>query len=422
MARTVDWDNSTTVTTGDASYDPVTGVYTLTPDQQWQAGLVSSTSAYSINYDFSFVYEAYYGANDAGADGITWMFHNDPDGNVITPSTGGEYFGTGHVENAWVLEYDTYQNGTEAAYDHIQLRAQSDAGGTFSSSYMSTPEIAFPSTMNIEDGAWHLNEITWTAATKTLTVAFDGVTLGSAVFDPGDANGDGFSEDDLTTVLGGDRVFFAVGAATGGASNEQAIRTMQMEGTICFTRGTRILTPEGDVPVHRLKVGDLVTTLEGAARPIRWIGCTEVEARGRLAPVRFAPGIVGNRRPLVVSPQHRIYVAGWQAQLFLGLDHCLVPAHGFVNGRSVRRVDDGRRVQYWHVMLDTHEVILAEGAPTETLLPGPVALSTLAPPHRKEILTLFPDLARGTFASAAPCVPANLAHAFAPPARRAWAS
>ncbi|WP_136635196.1 Hint domain-containing protein [Pseudooceanicola onchidii] len=412
MARNVNWDESSTVTTGDATYDSVTGTYTLTPDQTFQAGLVSTTTAYSINYDFSFSYEAFYGYNDSGADGLTWMFHNDPNGSNITPTSGGEYFGTDHVQNAFVLEFDTFQNAGDATYDHVQLRAQSDAGGAFSSSYLASPNIQLGSG-NIEDGAWHLVEISWTAATNTLSVSFDNVLLGQAVFDAGDANGDGYSEQDLYDVLGGDRVFFAMSGATGGSTNEQAVRSVAMEGTICFLRGTRILTPDGEVPVHKLKIGDMVVTHDGGVQPIRWIGCSAATATGKLAPIRFAPGTVGNHSALMVSPQHRLYVTGWQAELFMGEEDCLVPAYGFVNDRTVRRIADGRDIEYWHILFDRHEVIFANGAPAESLLPGNIAMAALSDDLREEILTLFPTLPVQHMDPARPMVPNRLAHAFA---------
>lgn len=417
MARSVDWDDTNTVQSGSTTYDLVSDTYTLTTDTPWQAGLVTSDTSYSLLYDFTFTYESFFGANDAGADGLTWLMHADPAGSAVTPGTGGENLGTMNIQDAWALEYDTYQNTGEVAYDHIQLRGQSDAGGTFDPYYRATPELPLDAA-NVEDGAWHTNEYIWTAATQTLTVRFDGVTLGQVVFDVGDANGDGFSAADLDTVLGGaDRVFFTLGGSTGGASNEQAVRSVSMTGTICFVRGTRILTPAGEVPVHHLSAGDRVVTADGRAVPIRWIGCAHVTAAGSLAPIRFARGAIGNHRPLMVSPQHRMLVRGWQAELLMGEPECLVPAHGLVNDRSVRPVTDGRRVEYWHILCDRHEVIHANGALAETLLPGHAALATMTPAARAEILALFPDLYDSPPHSPLPLVPAALARAFALPPR-----
>lgn len=415
MARSVDWDGTNTVTSGSTTYDVVSDVYTLTPDAPFEAGLVTSSTSYSLSYDFTFSFDSYFGDDDAGADGITWLMHADPAGSAVTPGPGGEFLGTQNIQNAWVLEYDTYQNTGEVSYDHIQLRGQSDAGGSFDPAYRATPELALDAA-NVEDGLWHTNTYTWTAATQTLTVTFDGVTLGQVVFDVGDANGDGFSANDLDTVLGGsDRVFFTFGGSTGGASNEQAVRDIQMTGTICFVRGTRILTPKGEVPVQRLEVGDLVETRDHGPQVIRWIGATRALAKGTLAPIRFAPGTIGNHAPLLVSPQHRMLVTGWQAELLMGEPECLVPALGLVNDRSVRPVADGRAVEYWHILFDAHEVIFANGAPAESLLLGDIALATLSQAYRDEITRLFPRLAQQGPHSVRPLVPQALARAFALP-------
>jgi hypothetical protein len=148
---------------------------------------------------------------------------------------------------------------------------------------------------------------------------------------------------------------------------------------------------------------------------IRWIGATRALAKGTLAPIRFAPGTIGNHAPLLVSPQHRMLVTGWQAELLMGEPECLVPALGLVNDRSVRPVADGRAVEYWHILFDAHEVIFANGAPAESLLLGDIALATLSQAYRDEITRLFPRLAQQGPHSVRPLVPQALARAFALP-------
>ncbi|MEC9310678.1 MAG: hypothetical protein VYA97_02875, partial [Pseudomonadota bacterium] len=162
MARSVDWDGTNTVTSGSTTYDVVSDVYTLTPDTQYQGGLVTSSTSYSLSYDFTFSFDSYFGDYDAGADGITWLMHADPAGSGVTPGPDGEFLATESIQNAWALEYDTYQNTGEVSYDHIQLRGQSDAGGSFDPAYRATPELALDAP-NVEDGLWHTNTYTWTA-------------------------------------------------------------------------------------------------------------------------------------------------------------------------------------------------------------------------------------------------------------------
>ena len=132
----------------------------------------------------------------------------------------------------------------------------------------------------------------------------------------------------------------------------------------CFLAGTRIATPSGPVAVEALCVGDRVTLLSGATRPIVWIGWREIDtarhpAPQAVQPIRIAAGALGPgcpARALYLSPDHALF-----------LDGALVPVRHLVNGGSIRQVRR-RHVRYVHVELDRHDVMLAEGAPTESYL------------------------------------------------------
>lgn len=162
-------------------------------------------------------------------------------------------------------------------------------------------------------------------------------------------------------------------------------------GPPCFTAGTLIATPLGPRPVETLAEGDAVLTRDNGVQRLVWTGAREVEGTGRHAPVRLAAGALGNTRDLVVSPQHRMVVRGWRAELFAGHSEVLVAAVHLVNGTSITRspVD---RVAYHHIMCGGHEVVFAEGAETETLDP----VGELARGER-EILARLP--ARPTIAA-----------------------
>jgi hypothetical protein len=159
----------------------------------------------------------------------------------------------------------------------------------------------------------------------------------------------------------------------------------------CFTVGTLIRTPRGEVPIETLQVGDLVETQDNGLQPLRWIGRRRVAAEGRFAPIVIEAGTFGHHRRLVVSPQHRILLTHWMAELMFGEDEVLIAAKDLVNGCSVR-VMEGGEVEYVHLLFDRHEIIFSEGLATESFLPGPHVLSDLDAAEQAEVLALFPQI------------------------------
>lgn len=161
---------------------------------------------------------------------------------------------------------------------------------------------------------------------------------------------------------------------------------------VCFASGTLIDTPNGPTPVQYLSPGDMVATRDAGLQELTWIGARRVEAQGDLAPIVITAGTYNNTRDLVVSPQHRILVTGWQAELLFGADEVLVKAKDLVNDDTVYRREGGK-VTYHHILCEAHQVVRAEGAWAESFHPGPQALPALDPGPRDELLALFPDLA-----------------------------
>lgn len=131
----------------------------------------------------------------------------------------------------------------------------------------------------------------------------------------------------------------------------------------CFVRGTMIRTTSGDVPVETLAIGDLVSTLAGVDRPVKWIGRRAFKRRfiGRNSeanPVLIREGALGPSLPdrdLAVSGKHAMY-----------FDGVFVRAEDLVNDDTITRDLDLELIEYFHVELETPDVILANGAPTET--------------------------------------------------------
>ena len=135
---------------------------------------------------------------------------------------------------------------------------------------------------------------------------------------------------------------------------------------ICFLRGTLILTSRGEVPVERLRAGDLVATKFGGLRPVRWMGTQRFE--GRLAgkghqPIRFAAGSLGNGVPscdLRVSPGHAMLVQDGQG------GEVLAHAGALVNGSTITQEQVRGEIEYFHIDLGPHDCVLANGAWAES--------------------------------------------------------
>ena len=169
------------------------------------------------------------------------------------------------------------------------------------------------------------------------------------------------------------------------------INFSNIETVICFGKGTRVATPYGPRRVEDLKLGDMVLTLDHGPQPLRWIGARNVPALGRFAPIEIAKGALGNSDTLIVSPQHRMLLKGWQAEMHFGTSEVFAAAKHLINDNTIRpRV--GGFVTYYHLMFDAHEVIFAEGAASESFHVSDCSLTGVADAARDELFGLFPEL------------------------------
>ncbi|NKX43993.1 Hint domain-containing protein [Roseicyclus persicicus] len=242
----------------------------------------------------------------------------------------------------------------------------------------------------------------------------DAIELGDDAFlddiDTGKGNdtvvlGDDFTGDHVETKDGDDLVFIGSGATIddldGGNGSDTLVsqtdiaNTSGFENVICFVRGTLILTENGYVPVEDLREGDILITLDHGPQPIRWIASSQTMAFGSHAPVRIRRGKFGNARDLWVSQQHRMLVADWRSDFFFGLNEVLCSAKHLVDDKDVEIVTGGV-VEYFHVMLDRHEIIFAEGTATESFFPGDVGLAVLSTSARRDLYARFPKLIDGS--------------------------
>ena len=134
--------------------------------------------------------------------------------------------------------------------------------------------------------------------------------------------------------------------------------------TACFLGETLIATPYGEKRVDELAVGDLVLTDKGDAVPVRWVGRRTVSPRFvdalRVMPVRIRAGALGGHSPsrdLLISPDHAVLI-----------DNTLVNAGALVNGETILREAISENFVYYHVEVDEHDLILAEGVSAETFI------------------------------------------------------
>ena len=167
----------------------------------------------------------------------------------------------------------------------------------------------------------------------------------------------------------------------------------------CFTPGTLIATPRGERPVEELKVGDKVITRDNGIQQIRWLGAKALDWRAlgtqpHLKPILIRKGSLGHglpERDMLVSPNHRVLVANDQTQLYFEEREVLVAAKHLVDNTGVS-VAETLGTRYVHFMFDHHEVVLSDGAWTESFQPGDYTLKGIGNVQRAEILALFPDL------------------------------
>lgn len=161
----------------------------------------------------------------------------------------------------------------------------------------------------------------------------------------------------------------------------------------CFTSGTGIMTATGVQLIDTLREGDLVQTRDNGLQPIRWIGRCSVPANAQNTPVHIAKGVLGNTEDLIVSPNHRMLIVAATADMYFGDNEVLVAAKLLVGNEGISRKSGGW-VTYLHILFDEHQIVVANGTPSESFFPGQKAMGSLSEASRAEVLRLFPKLAQ----------------------------
>jgi Hint domain len=157
----------------------------------------------------------------------------------------------------------------------------------------------------------------------------------------------------------------ALGLYLAGRSSSAGAVCSTVRGCSCFLSGTRIKTPEGETNIEELRIGDNVLTALGEAKSIKFIGRRNV-SRERTGPwngdgpVKISRFAIDGKAPhadLYVSPAHAIYIDG-----------ILIRASDLANGVTIvaDAQPDALSLTYFHIELDTHEAILAEGLAVES--------------------------------------------------------
>ena len=133
----------------------------------------------------------------------------------------------------------------------------------------------------------------------------------------------------------------------------------------CYLGGSLITTDHGDIPIERLKIGNKVRSHGDVLRPIKWIGQRTYSGRfiaGRkdILPICIKAGALDVNAPsrdLWISPHHAMFIDG-----------VLIEARDLVNGGSILQAEKVEQVDYFHIELETHDVIVAEGVWSETFV------------------------------------------------------
>lgn len=186
------------------------------------------------------------------------------------------------------------------------------------------------------------------------------------------------------------------------ATLDHVAQPVQSEGgVICFTQGTRLLTPEGPRQIEDLRPGDKVQTRDNGAQEVLWTGHrrmsgARLHVMPHLRPIRIRSAAFGMGQPdedLIVSPHHRMLIRGRAADALFGTPEVLVAAEDLLNDLSVLVDRQLREVTYVHILLEQHQIVWANGIQTESFHPSNTSLEMIEPDQRQALFGVIPDLA-----------------------------
>ena len=303
--------------------------------------------------------------------------------------------------------------GTFASADTNELNYSNENDGVFAGTHESTVLRTVSATFNtallsnlVEDAdalalassfSYTLNGSTYNTVQDSTSVYSanillgDGSTLVTDVIVIQMTNGQTFINE-LGTPLDGLKIqSVTLGSTSVGDNYDGWILGPSVSGTqiVCFARGTRIATPGGGVPVEALRPGDAVMTLDEGAQPLIWVGRRMSAQDGQalhIAADALGPGCPG--QALTVSRQHRMLLRSRIVERMTGAPEVLLPAWTLAALPGVQARSPAAPVEWHHLMLVRHAILIAEGAPAESFFPGAEALRGLRPAARRAIALL----------------------------------
>lgn len=337
------------------------------------------------------------------------------------------------------LVYEAIYLGNYAAIDPTEGNSSSENASSLLGTYGSVATPLYDERVTIDTdgvdggaaGAWDTNNnvtndtfsVDYNDGSGFQAVTYDAITVYNATITYMDGTTASITAVVVQTTSGETYLFPEYSAnADSAAMEDQAIVSISLDSVanstnvntaidryatdfVCFARGSKIKTSTGMIAVEGLEIGDMVKTRDNGFQPIRWIGSQEVSATGRNAPILIEKGALNemgiqkNKHPipvndLYVSPQHRILITNSNCELLFGQKHVLIPAKHLCNGNSIS-VNQRPAVEYFHILFDEHEVIVAEGLETESFHPQKQGMDALSEQVRNEIFDIFPNLKSG---------------------------
>lgn len=291
-------------------------------------------------------------------------------GEVNTIKIGIADAGDNKFDSNLMIAGDSVQSALIAADDSVDLKTDSSETLDVLSNDSTT---VTPGTLSITK----INGVDVEAGDKVTLPSGDVITL----------NGDGTLEIETDSDEGTNVFSYEVTDADGNTD----VAFVEFESSsACFVAGTWIDTEIGPRKVEQIAPGDRVLTRDNGAQPVTWVGGSLRRAEGRDAPIHFAAGALGEHGVIELSPQHRVLIREARAELLFGEAEVLVKAKDLVNDTTIRRRADGSPVQYVHILFARHEIVTANGLPSESYHPGDQTLASFDAETRAEILRLAP--------------------------------